>query len=817
MHRLYRAQAARAVRLFGAVIAGFLLSLLGACGGHTSTPISPFPGKITLSPSTDETVQLGGTLFFVASAENATGTNIAATFVYQSSDTTILNLAPNGVACAGTWDAAFVTCTPGNYGTVQVTATALGASSLPTLVYVHPPIDNIQITVVPPVNTTAPACPGPQTIPLACIPPSSLAPVSCLSANQSMTLQANAFSKGVDVTASVGPFNWTETSATVVAVTPVITNTNTNSPTNQAVVTPGAPGFTPVFASASNVSSQPYYAETCPVQCVALDLGSIGSGQTAFATSKGISESVLATAVDVQGCVVPKPNLTWSSSQPAAVLAGDAASGCAPGATCAVSTPQPGAGSITAACLPPTCNVGFPQSVVGLPQTLVQPLPVFPLTAISGLVTGTPGTTNVLATSLDCAVNFYCNANIYDVSTSTNVSGSPTQLPAPPDSLMFDLLGDKAYMGGNYGSVVINPSNFGTANTPFTDLGSVTGAILATSATGNFGIFSDTLHTPNHVFVVNTSVAASPTVATLNISGATAAAFSPDGLKAFIVGPAGPSCNLSAPACLYVYSQVQALQTLPLTAAATGITFSSTGAFAFLTGGSAASTVTAFNTCDNNLSTDSGGAPLIITLAAPPLFLKTLPPGVAPPQLASSGLNPAVNPTGLDVLVGLDNTGLDLIATNASPPPGISMCPQTIALAANPATSQTFTPLHINLGQGNFNPIDFFLSPDASTVYIVASDRSDILVFNFNTNSTAGIPLASTSGGSVSPVTASMTVDGSLLYVTGTDGELHEVSTSLRTDLTQIGFPNLPDVTNPFCTSGDNTVPCNLNVAVVKP
>lgn len=811
MHRLRRRSAAKAVRLFAAVAVVFLFSLLGACGGHKSVPVSPFPGKITLTPATSASLQLGNTLNFIASAQNDSGSNVNATFTYQSSDTNILNIAPNGVACAGVWDSAFVTCTPQNYGVVQVTAAALGATSLPTLVYVHPAVDNVRITLVTPVNPPPPACPGQQTIPLACIPP-SFTKQSCLSANQTMTLQANAFSKGLDVTSSVGPFTWTETSSTVVGVTPVVTDMTTNLPTNQSTVTPSTPGFTAVYATASNVSSQPYYAETCPVQCVALELGNIGSGETSFATVKSTPQNVIATAVDVQGCIVPKPGLTWSSSQPGAVLAGTTATGCATDANCAISTPQPGAGSITAACIPPACNIGFPQSVAGLPQSLVQPVPVYPVTAISGLVSGAPVSTSVLATSLDCAANFYCSDNIYNVSTSTNVSGSPTQLPLPPNSLLFDPAGDKAFVGGDFGSFIMVPANIGTANNPFSGLSGVNGKVLATSANGNLAIFSDTLHTPNQVYVVSTG-AASPSVTVLNISGATAAAFSPDGLKAFIVGPAGPSCNLSppAPACLYVYSPLQTLQTIPLTAIATGVTFSATGAFAFISGGSATSTIATYSTCDNSNS------PLVITLPVTPLFLQDLPAGNPPSPVAIALTGTQGLPPGLDLLIGLDNTGLDLIATAASQTSLAVPCPQAIAIASNPTTMAAFAPQHIDLGQGTFNPIAFFVSPDASVVYIVASDRSDILAYSFNTNSTSGIPLVSTSGSSVSPVAASMTVDGTLIYVAASDGELHEVNTTLRTDLTQIAFPNLPDVNNPFCSSGPATIACNLNFVGVKP
>jgi hypothetical protein len=60
---------------------------------------------------------------------------------------------------------------------------------------------------------------------------------------------------------------------------------------------------------------------------------------------------------------------------------------------------------------------------------------------------------------------------------------------------------------------------------------------------------------------------------------------------------------------------------------------------------------------------------------------------------------------------------------------------------------------------------------------------------------------------------ADMTVDGTLIYVAGSDGTLHEVSTNPAVDLVQISFPNLPNVSNPFCSVGN----CKLNMVVVKP
>lgn len=810
-----------------------IVLFLGGCGGHKPAGASPFPAKITLSPPTSASLQQGGILVFTASAQNAVGSSVRPGFAFASDNPDVLTMSPTGLACAGTWNAPLYTiCAPAGIGVANVTASALGATSPPTLVFVHAAIDNIQITVVPPVNSPPPACPTQVALPEACS--IQFTPTSkCLSQNQVQNLQANAFSQGTDITPSVGPFTWSEATNSVVTVTPTV-NLSTSIATNQASATPNTPGQTQVFATASGVSSQAYEFETCPVQCIALEVGTSDSqqaGQTSFIVNKGTSETITATAVDVQGCAVPKPPLTWTSSQPASIVAGSAAVGCAAGTTCVAITPAVGAAAITASCTPPTCNVGFPLNPSGFPAgSVFIPQPVYPVTAISGLVnpatssTPTASTFNVLATSLDCTSNAFCTVALYNIPTSKNVAGNAVQLPAPPNSLIFDPAGDKAYMGSQYGATLFSPANLGTGTSAFSTLsaaatptGKVTGKALATSPNGSVAIFSDTVSTPNQVYVVNTAASVAVATTTLNISGATTAAFSRDGMKAFIIGCiTGPvPCTATSGNTLYVYSALQSLQSIPLSFAANAVVFSSSGTFALISGGSstAASAITV-NTCDNS----SNSLPMS-SLPGPPTFLKMVPAGNA--QLTQI---PSLNPVGLDFFFGLDSTGVDIIATNASQPPLqqplAALCPQTVGLAQLNSTAQVFTPIHISLGQGSFNPINFFLSPDNAQVYVVASNLSRVLVYNFNTATVSAIPLAnSITGQTVLPVSADITPDGTLIYVGTSDGTLHEISTASgdSSDLTQIPFPPIPNATNGFCVNADSPVNCTLNLVVMRP
>ncbi|MGA9542569.1 MAG: hypothetical protein WBQ85_03320 [Candidatus Sulfotelmatobacter sp.] len=776
---------------------------LSACGGHKPPGSSPFAARITISPATSYSMQAGTVIVFTATAQNAANSSLRTTFTFASSNPGVVDISSNGAACAGTWNAPLYTvCSPGGIGTAEITAESGGTTSAPTLVFVHPFIASIQVSIVPPVNSPPPACPTQTQLPAACTLPFK-ATNSCLSQNQILTLQANAFdSQGTDVTASVGPFTWSQGNASVATLTPIVTNNTYDVATNQANASANTPGQTQVIASASGVASQPFDFETCPVQCIALELnvsGSQSSNLTSFVVNKGTSETVTAYAVDVQGCIVPKPPLTWISSEPAALTAGNPTTGCGSNSTtCTISTAQPGVASISASCTPPSCNIGYPLNISGVPAPYV-PQPVYPVTAISGLVTGAAAATGVLATSQDCYSNIQCQVGLYNVSTSTNLPGGASPLPTPPNSLMFDLPGDKAYAGSEFGAIAINASSLGSSASPFsylsasgTQMGLVTGKIIAVSHNGTQAIFSDTVSTPNQVYLVGASSSALP----LNINSATAAAFSPDGLETLILGDGGNT--------LYTYSALQYLQPpVALPTPASSIVFNSTGSFALLSGGSSPGTLAIYNTCDSSPVTPALSAG---TISGPPIFLKMVPAGNVP---MGNPTIPTLQTQGLDFFFGVDNTGIDIIATTSSLAPLTTLCPSQITLAQTPQNA-TFLPIHIDLGVGSFTPINFFLSPDSTKAYIVASDSSGILVYNFDTGSTSQIPLVN----NATPLSADMTVDGSLIYVAGSDGMLHEVNTALSLDRMEVTFTALPNSSNSFCYDSPN---CALNMIAIRP
>jgi len=491
--------------------------------------------------------------------------------------------------------------------------------------------------------------------------------------------------------------------------------------------------------------------------------------------------------------------LTWTATHPSVV---QLATGCTE--SCAISTPSPGAGSVTASCSPPTCNVGFPDIPVALasPTALAAcaqffqlascqqfiPLPVYasplpPLTtapppilpaSISGVVTGAIAGSSVLATSLGCeSVHpLDCTTYIYNVPTSKSIAGNATPLPFSPNSLLFDLAGDRAYIGSQFGAVSLNPSNIGTSNNPFGSLGSAIGNVLATSSNGGIAIFSNS----SQVFVVNTATSSSGSVTALNISNASAAAFSPDGVKAFIFGFDG-----NGNPNLYIYSTLQALQTIPLPAGTivSTITSSTNAAFTYVVETSAAgAAVTVYNNCVHDVT-----SPQLIAdtfpLTAVPVSFKALPDGLHFIALETNGT--------FDYITAVI-TGIPAATPTA---PATSLCPMTVTHNDPRSPKQ-----NISLNQGALHPLDVFTSADGTLVYVLASDRSSVLVYNFATGAVTGIELT----GNATPLSGAMTPDAGTIVITGSDGLLHEVNTALGgTDMTPpTSFPDLPNYLNPF-------------------
>jgi hypothetical protein len=258
-------------------------------------------------------------------------------------------------------------------------------------------------------------------------------------------------------------------------------------------------------------------------------------------------------------------------------------------------------------------------------------------------------------------------------------------------------------------------------------------------------------------------------VATLPITGATAASFAPNGSKAFIV--AGTN--------LYIFSATEALKKITLSSAANDVTFLANGAFAYLAGGSPSNQLTVFKTCDNGPALDDGGnSEDISSLGSVPIFVKPSPDNTK---------IYAFNRTGIDFInVTTMGKPSDTFPTTAT----AKGCePKSGSFAGLPTVINQHPDLNgsFSFGLGAITPTQLILHSSGSRAYILASDLSVIVVFNFDTQSTSTIQLA---GNSV-PIQASLSTDGNKLYVIARDlttkvNLIHVVDTTINADVNQI-------------------------------
>ena len=712
-----------------------LLASLPGCsnGKAVATTVYPVPASISLTPASTVSLEIGTYQAFTPMIQNTAKTLITEPVTFVSSDTSVVTVAANGLACAGSWDnlTSPTICTPGRVGTAQITATAQGVSSPATTVYVHQHIDSVTLEDV--CSVAQP--PAPCTVPR--YPCQSLLEAQ-ISLPQNTVYEAHAFSRGVEITGSVGQFIWQAANLGVVTLSSTaagLSNIVNGTSLNQVQATAKAPGVTPVSAAVGTASSVPVNFTTCAVQSIALEVtGATGTSKTIIPTVTDTVGNVISNTLQPGG--IP---LTWSSSQSAAVMA---AAGSAAGSTAG------GGATVIASCTPPTCNIGFSPS-----------LPIYPENAVQVIVNPSGSTTATTATvyvgSTGCGTTENCVSTVIPV-TTPNTLGTAVELPVTPNSFVFNRQGTKAYIGTNSGLLgSTGMTVLDSSSNALTQFPSTPGKVLAVSPDGSKVVVSDTADIPNQVFVFDTSA---NTSAAFSITGATAADFSPDSLKAYII----------ARSTLYVYSKVDALQTIPLRAPANDVAFLAEGAFAYLAGGDPAG-VLVRRTCDN------GEADTVATVATP-TFIRALPDATQ--------------------MLALAPPNVELITANTTP------------VGCTPSISDTVTAF--NVGQAPFTASQLIIAENGSTAYILSPNLTSILVFNIGAQTSSTFSL-----GNATPIQASLTADGTLLVVGASDGMVHEIQTATGVDVAQIQFP-----LGLCLNTGGQRFPgitCNPDLVVVKP
>lgn len=676
-----------------------LLSLgLSGCGGGDDSgggsTIGP-PATVTLLPSS-LSMDVGGVGQVVVTVKDAAGNVIfTSTPTFSSSNTAVVTVANGGQVCAGTWDSLTipVVCTPAAAaGTSNLTATVAGITSNIVVASVHLHVDNITL---------------------------SPASVDCKSQNGTQIFTATAFNNGVDITSTVGTFGWLSSDGSVAtidvagpATTPVLT-------ANQAQIKAKNPGLANISASISATNSTAAPFITCSPATISIHTTD-AVPVTSFSIATSATKQLAADVVDTQGVTLTGLTLTWNSSQPA--IASVSTAGLVTGVA-------PGVSVITASCTPSSCNPGVNQAIYSNPVTVT--------------ITGAATTTTVYATTTT-APAAGGHSDLIPISTSTNTAGTAIALPtdAAINSLLMNLAGTRAFLGSSQGLVVVDV----TANTVLATVSNSLGKALAVSPNGQFILSSDV--GAGRVYVYDSI---NNLVTTINIAGATRAAFTSDSFKAYIV----------AGSTLYQYSPSLTLRTIPMTAAANDVAVNSTGQFAYTAGGEAAS-VAARSTCRND------------SIWAPEDSVAT---GATPDLIAAVS-------TGELLAVEGGSSEIDKVTPAITAPAAGTSCPPGLGNALATAS----------FGVGAFTARQIIVTSDGSKAF-VTSDLASILVFNVGAATTAVIPLA---GGGTQSFTGGVTLDGTNLYVgVGGVNAVHRIDTTAApatADVQQIPVGFVPDL-----------------------
>jgi len=797
----------------------FVSSLTGCLG--KSSPNSGGGGvqSVSLNPGGTLSINVGSTQVFTAAARDAHNVAIPGVdiqFIVESGSpnapaplSVTNNGSGSGSACAGTWDPTGTICSPGPPGIAYVKAFTNGFSSPRTEVFIHQPIDSIQIVQA-----------EPQPPQYACFPQ-----------GQTWQFQGKAYSQGLEITNTVGPMSWSSSNPGVVNVNSTL---STLLP-NQVQTTASIPGITQLFASASGTTSSPYPYTTCLIQAIYLQQGGQNDAGNSITVNNGASVSVTAIAVDTlcgvaNDSVLTHPPLTWSTTNPDVAAFSTILNNT--GANTATTRNNLGGATLTASCTPPTCNIGLPLSTAsedlpGLPvyasnydatapPTKCQPPIAKGFSAISVNVTSTTNvpTYTAWAATTDCNDAPGCSSALFSVTPGATPIGTIVGLPRTPNSMFFNHQ-SRLYIGSDQGLMYVDtagtsPGATLVSTSPIPCNVSLCGKVLTISNDGKLVVVSDTVSTPSQVYIYNGGT----TPVDLVIPGetATAAAFSPDQLKLFILTSAGH---------MYVYSTVDAVNRVSLAAPATDVAFSADGSFAYVAG-TPANSVSAYSTCSlpNVASQDIGS----VTTSGMPL--KIFPSPALPPPVAQDGFLTTQK------ILALEPPNIQTLTAQFTQNPIVQLLGEPLQLTCNPPLLEQFTAAPpVNLGQGSFIPIYSQLVADGNELVIVGRHIPAVLLFNVTNGTTTSVPLVNNPS-SPDPLSAAGSTDGSQVYIAACDAypnndptqpctaaSVHIVNTVNGGDVQRVPYININDNNNPnMCNNQGGSAPlCLPNLIAIKP
>jgi hypothetical protein len=469
----------------GMALIVLFVSFMAGCGG--SKAANTTVAAVTVSPATISLVA-GEVVSISASAVNSANGTVSTTFTFNSSNTKIATISPQGNVCGGVWDSAFVVCNGLDAlnnpvsGSTTITATAAGVTSGPVTVAVHPSITSV--IVDPPVE-------------------------ACFSIAQTHQFVAHAFHNNTEITNQIGNFTWSASAAGVASVDA------------NGLAAARVPGITGVVASVGATTSPAVFFKSCMPVLIVLHINGDPAGVPTEAIIMNVVDTriVQADMVDELGAVTPNAPVTILSnnSTVATIVA------------TTVTAQSPGGAALQAVCAPPSCGFGINTPIYSN------------LFSIS--VNGTsPNTTTVYAASSFAPPAGSTIPMIpIDTSKTPPVAGTAINLPGAPFSMLFDRAGTTGFIGTSNGLATLNTAtNAVTLVTPVP-----IGKVLAVSADGNQVIISNAADDPSTGAPIDPNASeqrvwvfdkAANTITTFIVPGVVAAAFDDDAFRAYAVG-----------------------------------------------------------------------------------------------------------------------------------------------------------------------------------------------------------------------------------------------------------------------------------------
>jgi len=457
------------------------------------------------------------------------------TFTYGTTNNQLVDISPVGSICAGTWNrnsgggiADYTICNPPSplpstgglpYGIAYVTASAQSVTSNPVEVYIHAMVTSVSLVTTPTSGSSqkcfsqgaqatldAEACYVSNGVQYEFCAPSSV------TSNYACT---GALPPGVtsvpNCTAAIGALNYSVGNPQVASVV-------TNTTTNQVTITALQPGTTSITASVAGSGSSAGYFSTCPPASISVTLA---NGATSGTITQGVTQNLTTTIIDTYGNPLTGISLTYESTDPIDISAGNGG---------AISTPFPGEASVYAVCQPPSCNAA-PTNEIGIYGTGL-PVSSNPVTIT------TPGTASDYAWFTAPGQSQY----VIPIDLLTDTVGSTVRLPYVPNSMAMDRLGNTIYFGSPHELMAISTAN----NAIITQNTSVPGVVLAVSPDNSQLLINDQVRQVFYLYNVSSQSYVS--------SGGmgTAAAWTPDSNTLYIVDSATQGSLHSD--TLYVYS-----------------------------------------------------------------------------------------------------------------------------------------------------------------------------------------------------------------------------------------------------------------------